>query len=335
MATGFRGTYVIAWSQISVEYDPGDGAEISIGLSFRWTGRAVRMDGPPDVLALGATEGQQRLQARVSGRVAGRVILTPSAGDAPSDSDDAHAAPRNSFVVTDGRRRYLLLLVEASPATGPLLLCEDGVPPTGELLRVVEVTGPGAAARRCAPDAGGEPVTGLGDATLIRTPGGLCRVADLVEGDPVSTRAGDRPLAAVERCRVSGARMLAYPHTRPVRIRAGTLGPGRPGRDLLIAPDQRVLLHGPQAEALFGTPDVLVAPLDLVDDRNVRVARELREAVYTRLVFETPQVFWADGVECDSARPDAPVPAADPCAARRMLAGWEMAVLRHGLRAAH
>lgn len=333
MATSFRGAYVIAWSQVSVEYDPGDGAEISIGLSFRWTGRAVRMDGPPDVLLLGLAEGQQRLQAR-AGRVARRVILPPAPDEAPQIPDAVHAAPHNSFVVTDGQRRYTLLLVESGPATGPLLLCEESVPPQGEILRVVEVTGPCERARMHALAAAAEPVTGFGEGTLIRTPAGLCRAENLTAGDLVSTHAGDLPLVGIERRRVSGARMLAFPHTRPVRVRAGALGPGRPERDLLVAPGHRLLLHGPQAEALFGTPDVLVASRDLVDDRSVGTERSLRDAVYTRLLFDTPLLLWANGAGCESAGPADHVAHYEPPPAR-VLAGWEAAVLRHGLRPAH
>lgn len=353
MATGYRGTYVIAWSQVSVEYDPGDGAEIAIGFSFRWTGQAVRMDGPPAVLALGAAEGQARLHARAR-RVARRIIPSPVAEEPLPGEARGDAHPPNSFVVTDGRRRYPILLAGADAGAGPLLLCEDGVPPAGELLRVVQVTGPGERMRGDdAPFAAGR-ITGIAEGALIRTPGGLRRVETLAAGDPVSTRDGaERPLRWVGRQRISGARMLALPQVRPVCIRAGALGAGLPARDLRLAPDHRLLLRGPQAEALFGTPEVLIAARDLIDDQGVGVARGLRETCYVHLLFDGPQLIWADGAGCESldaadAEPglfDAagraalghlqPGLAGSAPPPRRVLAAWEAAVLRHGLRPAH
>jgi hypothetical protein len=67
--------------------------------------------------------------------------------------------------------------------------------------------------------------------------------------------------------RMTGARMFAMPHLRPVRIKTGALGVERPDEELLVSPSHRMLIQGPEAMALFNTPEILVAGQGL-DQRN-------------------------------------------------------------------
>ncbi len=51
MKTGFQGTFVISWTQTEADGLQGpllDG--LRVGASWRWSGVAVRVDGPQDVL---------------------------------------------------------------------------------------------------------------------------------------------------------------------------------------------------------------------------------------------------------------------------------------------
>ena len=43
---------------------------------------------------------------------------------------------------------------------------------------------------------------------------------------------------------MTGARLYAMPHLRPIRFRAGALGQGRPEDDLLVSPQHRMLVQG-------------------------------------------------------------------------------------------
>ena len=62
MKTGFRGTFVISWSQTDV-----DGLEaapkldtLNAGAAWAWRGDALRVDGPADVVAAWAEQTGQR-----------------------------------------------------------------------------------------------------------------------------------------------------------------------------------------------------------------------------------------------------------------------------------
>ncbi|MEX0312238.1 MAG: hemolysin-type calcium-binding protein, partial [Tateyamaria sp.] len=67
MKTGFRGTFVISWSQTEV-----DGLEaaplpaLAVGAAWSWRGDAVRVDGPQDVLRLDRANGTEAIRQRAA-----------------------------------------------------------------------------------------------------------------------------------------------------------------------------------------------------------------------------------------------------------------------------
>jgi len=145
------------------------------------------------------------------------------------------------------------------------------------------------------------------------------------------------------------------PHLRPIRFRSGALGIGRPDGDLLVSPQHRMLVKGAAAQALFNTPEVLVAAENLVNDLSVTVDHELREVTYVHVLLERHNVVWANGLETESFHPsntalemiddrqragllavlpgiaDAPQSYGDY--ARRNISASEAAILRHDLAA--
>ena len=74
---------------------------------------------------------------------------------------------------------------------------------------------------------------------------------DLREGDMVQTK-DNGAQEIVLKCarRMTGARMFAMPHLRPIRIRMGALGVERPDEELLVSPSHRMLIQGDEAMAL-------------------------------------------------------------------------------------
>ena len=116
-----------------------------------------------------------------------------------------------------------------------------------------------------------------------------------------------------------------------------------------------MLVQGAAAQALFNTPEVLVAAEDLLNDHSITVDRVLREVTYVHVLLERHQIVWANGLETESFHPsntsletvDAAQRAAllsllpgladDPQGygdhARRNLSGPEAAILRHELAA--
>ena len=167
-------------------------------------------------------------------------------------------------------------------------------------------------------------------------------------GDSILTADhGPQPVLWMGQRRVTGARLYVMPHLRPIRIRAAALGGGRPDVDLHVSPHHRMLLRGRAADALFGTPEVLVRACDLVDRHGISVDTAVREVTYVHVLLESHQVVFANGVETESFHPHGagldtldpvqrealatvlPDPAGYGGFARRPLSVSEAAILRH------
>lgn len=271
MGTGFKGTFVISWAQTEID---GLGAaplqSLTVGASWAWRGDVVRVDGPNGILQLAMSEEAELLRRRAARMVARLVSPSPETeGRAPIARRQADVADRplmdESFAITDGRRCYSATLIDVGGGSRPLLMFLDEIPPQNRDLWVVRlnlrpVSGP-------APAAGEGGVICFTTGTRIRTPGGPVRIERLVEGDLVQTRDdGAQPIRWIGRRRMSGARLVAMPWLRPVRIAAGVLGQGVPDADLLVSPQHRVLVRGGVARDLFNTPEVLVSARDLMTD---------------------------------------------------------------------
>lgn len=186
--------------------------------------------------------------------------------------------------------------------------------------------------------------------TRIAVPGGTVAVEGLQPGDLVLTRdRGPQPLAWVGSVRLSAARLAAEPALRPVTIRADSFGPGLPAHDLTVSPQHRILVRDARAELLFGTPEVLVAALHLVDGRRVVQPAPAAGAVYHHICFDRHEIVFAEGLEAESLRPgpaalrsvpaaardellrlfpELSAPGAALPAARPLLRRWEAAALR-------
>jgi hypothetical protein len=359
MGTAAKATFVLSWGQTEVDgIAAAPTALLAVGATWRWSGQAVRVDGPADMLVLGQADGMEDLHRRAARAV--RRLVGAALGPGPGlrrprpEPDAADTAPEQGFSVTDGRRVYALTLV-AVPGTGARLLVAVGdLPPTETDLWVVSASLAGAEAPRLDPDLGG--VICFAAGTRIRCEAGLVPIEALRPGDRVMTRDnGAQPVIWTGARRMTGARLHVMPELRPVRLRAGAFGTGQPDADLIVSPRHRMLVAAPAALALFNTPEVLVAAEDLVDGRAVTVDLSCREVTYVHALFERHEVIWANGLPTESfhpaeaaldtldaadrARLDAALPGilADPAAygahARRNLTAPEAAILRHDLAA--
>ena len=134
--------------------------------------------------------------------------------------------------------------------------------------------------------------------TRIATPEGPVLVRDLAEDDLILTKDdGPQPIRWIGWRRMSGARMFAMPELRPIRIRGGALGLDVPDDDLLVSPKHRLVIKGGVAQALFNTPEGLVAARDLLNDHSVTVDRRVNDVTYVHLLLDRHQVVFANGVE--------------------------------------
>lgn len=355
MGTGFRGTFVISWAQTETDGLKAAPLDIlAVGASWRWTGEPVRVDGARGVLLLEDADGAADIRKRAA-RMVRRLIgaaIPSSVGAAQQGNSDE--TPEQGFVVTDGHHSYSVTLIDVPDTGARLLMFVDQVPPADVDLWVVRMqidrSGNAAGART----AGG--VICFTPGTMIRSAQGSSRIETLQPGDWVQTK--DNGLQEVLWCghrRMTGARLHAMPHLRPIRFRAGAMGLGRPEDDLLVSPQHRMLVNGAASRALFNTDEVLVAAEDLLNDHSILVDHAVRDVTYIHVLLERHQIIWANGLETESFHPAntelntvapdqrtglldlLPGIAANPHAygdyARRNLSGSEAAILRHSIAA--
>lgn len=355
MGTGSRGTFVISWSQTETDGIAGASPDaLGVGVTWRWTGTPLRVDGPQSVLLLEGAQGEAELRKRAA-RMVRRLIGMSLGRRAPMapDSDEMEDGPEQGFVVTDGQSAHAVTLIEVPDTGARLAMFLGAPPPEGRDLWVVRVAidrRPGGAAAR----AGG--VICFTPETFIATPQGPRPIMSLRPGERILTRDnGPQEILWMGSRRMTGARLHAMPQLRPIRLRSGALGSGRPDGDLLVSPQHRMLVRGPAARLLFNSDEVLVAAEDLLDGRRVLVDHALREVTYVHLLLERHEIVFANGLEAESFHPaNTALDTIDPAQratllallpgievqpasygdhARRNLSASEAAILRHDFAA--
>ncbi|WP_371226047.1 Hint domain-containing protein [Roseovarius sp. 2305UL8-3] len=303
MKTGFRGTFVISWSQTEVDgLEAAPVQSLDVGTAWSWRGEVVRVDGPSELLRLENADGEQNSRKRAA-RMVRRLV-----GAARTNTKDLSKVEideplmDSGFVVTDGAQSYTVTLIEVGGGAPPLLIFIDEIPPRGTEMWVVHHTLQGHASGSTGPDTGG--VICFTPGTRIETPDGPRLVEELREGDWVQTKDnGAQEIQWLGSRRMSGARLFAMPKLRPIRIRAGALGVERPDEELLVSPEHRMLVSGDVAQALFNTPEVLVSAKDLINNSTITVDLAVREITYIHMLLPQHQILWANGVETESFHP--------------------------------
>ena len=138
----------------------------------------------------------------------------------------------------------------------------------------------------------------FGAGVRIATPGGDVRAGALRAGDMVLT-VDHGPQALIW----TGRREVVFSgpddRRRPVRIGAGALGEGQPGRDVLVSPQHRVLVGegcGPGSGALGPALGLMRLP-------GVSRVRGRQKLTYVHLLLARHELLWADGLVCESFFP--------------------------------
>lgn len=303
MKTGFRGTFVISWSQTEIDgLEDAPEAALEVGAAWSWRGDTVRVDGPNGLLRLEGADGEAEIRRRAA-RTVRRLI-----GAAVRNITDLSAVEADDplmeryFVVTDGARSYTITVIAAGAGRPPLLMFLDTLPPRHTDLWVVRHALGDPASRAVDESRGG--VICFTPGTRLETPFGPRPVEALGEGDLVQTRDnGAQPVLWIGSRRVTGARLQVMPQLRPVRLRPGSLGIERPDQELLVSPEHRMLVRGRAAQALFNTDEVLVAARDLVNGTTVIEDHAVREVTYVHLLLPNHEILVANGVETESFHP--------------------------------
>ncbi|APX90359.1 hypothetical protein BV394_11990 [Brevirhabdus pacifica] len=139
---------------------------------------------------------------------------------------------------------------------------------------------------------------GLLEGTQVRTPCGPRRVENVRPGDLIVTRSnGLQPVRMVWRRSLSQDRMRAEPERAPVRLKPRAVGPMMPQQDLVLAPEHPILIPGYRLDGVSDTAGGLMAAGALAGTSDAAyVDRSMERARLFSLVFDTPQIFVANGL---------------------------------------
>lgn len=288
------GVIAISWAQTETDGVAGlDLRWLQCGATWRWQGQTVRLDGAANALHPGAPLRMEDLNKRarpVAERLSGAASPIPAT--VPPDRDP----PPMALVLTDGATVFTGRLVAA--AGGWIIVFAGALPPPEQDLFILDVRLPPAFASRP------QDVICFADDTLIATPDGAVCIDQLRPGDLVLTKDdGPQPVLWTGRSHLSGLALRRFPHLRPIRLRDGALGTGRPEDDLRVSPGHRLLVGGERARALFGAAEVLVCARDLVDHGAITQDLALHGVTYVHLLLERHQIVFANGVPTESFHP--------------------------------
>ncbi len=140
--------------------------------------------------------------------------------------------------------------------------------------------------------------------TQITTPTGPAAIETLNVGDLVITAdSGLQAIRWIGTKYISGARLQAHPHLRPIRIKAHAFGHNRPDRDLLVSQQHRMFLKSKQAQLMFGETEILVPAKSLVNDKTIMVDSLVRQANYIHILFDRHELVQANGSWSESFHP--------------------------------
>ena len=137
--------------------------------------------------------------------------------------------------------------------------------------------------------------------TRIAVPGGWRQVEALRVGDKAETRdGGPCVIRWIGHCELGPAELAARPQFRPIRVRAGALGPGVPGRDLRLSPQHRLLLTGWRVQLFFGAAEVLAPVKHLLGWPGIEEEGNCRAVGYFHLMCDRHEILNAEGAAAES-----------------------------------
>ncbi|WBU56099.1 Hint domain-containing protein [Paracoccus sediminicola] len=137
--------------------------------------------------------------------------------------------------------------------------------------------------------------------TMIASGGSDAPVETLKIGDLVDTvDRGPAPILWIGRRRLEAIELARHPHLRPIRIRAGALGPDLPVQDLLVSPQHRILVRGAIPTRMFGQQEVLVAAKQLLALDGVEICDDSDGVEYFHLLLADHQLVLANGAPAET-----------------------------------
>lgn len=138
---------------------------------------------------------------------------------------------------------------------------------------------------------------GAYDRATVLTPDGYKRIDEVRRGDSLKTLAsGPNVLEWTGSTVVSQKDVVDMPFLAPIKIKSGALAQGLPTSDLLVTQQQRLFVTSHVALAYFNSYEALVPAVDLLGLPGVSIAQDFSEVTYIRLLFNTQEFIWVNGV---------------------------------------
>ena len=146
---------------------------------------------------------------------------------------------------------------------------------------------------------------GLVEGANVRTPCGLRRIELVRPGDLIVTRNnGLQPVRMIWKRTVSQEDMQQNGDLAPIRLKPRAIGPMMPQRDLLVAPDHRLLIPGFRVAGMPNDKCVLAEAREIAGTSDaVYIDRSLETVQYYQMVFDCHQVLTANGQPVESFLP--------------------------------
>lgn len=134
-----------------------------------------------------------------------------------------------------------------------------------------------------------DPLSCIARGTRIATPTGPVPVERLDAGDRLDSPCGQGGrLVWIGETRLTARELVAAPALRPFRIRAGALGAGCPGRDLVLAGGQRLRTVSGQAR--------LMPVAALENGHSVHPCDPAGGIIYFHIMLDAPGLAVAEGL---------------------------------------
>lgn len=153
---------------------------------------------------------------------------------------------------------------------------------------------PSATAQPCA-------LTGAAAGTLVLTARGPVAIEALAVGDLVLTADhGYQPLRWIGQRQCQAPDLDAAPELGTIRIRSGALGPAQPAADLLVAPQQQILVREAWLERMFDLREAFISARHLLVLEGVELANDLAPITYFQLLFDSHEVIFLNGAKTGS-----------------------------------
>ena len=135
MGTGYKGTFVISWSQTDLDGVSGASVRsLSVGQTWLWRGDVVRVDGPNELLRLDVAEGEavnRKRAARMVRRLVGAAMSNTrdlGAVDVPEPIMDTGFVPGLYY----GTALFMFFAIVTALVVAKYALAMEGEPQPAE-----------------------------------------------------------------------------------------------------------------------------------------------------------------------------------------------------------